>query len=80
MSMSESLIGWWIYDPGWNLAMHLISKHADSMAIERSHKDNEAQHDHEHDGPGTIRNHPRDWLGWDEHEIEAVLEECEAMS
>jgi hypothetical protein len=59
-------------------AFHLISAHADPMAICRSEADNDDQHDHEHTGPGTIRNHPRDWLGWDAAKIEAILEEAEA--
>jgi hypothetical protein len=57
------------------LALHLVSKHADPMAIERTRAENLDQHKHEHDGPGTIRNHDREWLGWDGATVIEVLAE-----
>jgi hypothetical protein len=41
------------------LALHLASMHADPMAMQREAGENDDQHEHEHDGPCTIRNHPR---------------------
>ena len=67
----------WLADQG--LAFHLISAHADPMAICRAPADNTAQHGPEHTGPGTIRSHWPDWLGWDAARIELVLEEAEEM-
>jgi hypothetical protein len=75
--MEEGGASYTLVPHDWALAMHLISAHCDSMAIERTPAENKDQHEHEHDGPGTIRNHPRNWLGWDENEIERTLEECE---
>jgi hypothetical protein len=66
----------WLLDQ--NRAFHLISAHADPMAICRSPEDNRVQHEHEHDGPGTIRSHWKDWAGWDENMLERVLEEAES--
>lgn len=43
---------------GHCLWLHLVSRHADPMAVTRSGPDNEDQHEHEHRGPGTIRDHP----------------------
>jgi hypothetical protein len=40
-----------------SLWLHLVSMHADPMAVLRSEADNDDQHEHEHRGPGTIRNH-----------------------
>jgi hypothetical protein len=60
------------------LAFHLISMHCDGLAIERPVTGNIDQHEYEHDGPGTIRNHPR-WLRtWDAGKIEDILKELEA--
>ena len=61
----------------WLLAMHLISDHADPMAICRPHGENFTQHVHEHTGPCTIRDHDPTSRHFDEEEIELVLEECE---
>lgn len=65
---------------GQDLAFHLISAHADPMAICRAPAGNTVQHDGEHTGPGAIRNHWPGWLGWDADQIELVLEEAEEMS
>ena len=59
------------------LAFHLISAHADITAIERSLRENWDEHQHEHDGPGTIRNHPRELLFFELLKIEENLEEAE---
>lgn len=62
----------------YNLAMHLIGEHADGLAVARPRTENIEQHKHEHDGPGTIRNHPRGWLGYSATRVEETLEELEA--
>lgn len=62
----------------YDLAMHLISVHADPMAVGRPYPENQDQHDYEHSGPGTIRGHSRLDRDWDENKIEKVLAECEA--
>jgi hypothetical protein len=64
----------------YDLAMHLIGEHADSMAVARPHAENvlQHQHQHEHDGPGTIRNHPRGQLSYSAAKVEETLEELEA--
>lgn len=61
-----------------HLAYHLISEHADGLAIGRPLADNEEAHKHEHDGPGTIRNHDRDSLHFDRAKMAEVLAELEA--
>lgn len=62
----------------YDLAMHLVGEHADGMAVARPRAENAGQHEHEHDGPGTIRNHPRGWLGYSPARVEETLEELEA--
>lgn len=65
-------------DPGpapQSLWLHLVSRHADPMAAARPHSENADQHGHEHDGPGTIRNHPRDDLSFDQDKAKTILEE-----
>lgn len=59
------------------LALHLVGVHCDPMAIARPQDENADQHDHEHKGPGTIRDHDRSWLGYDHVRVEEVLEEAE---
>lgn len=61
-----------------HLAYHLISKHADGMAVNRPLAANQEAHKHEHDGPGTIRNHDEDDLSWDADKAKAVLQELAA--
>lgn len=61
----------------WELVMHLISAHADPLAVCRSYADNLDQHEHEHRGPGTIRNHSPASRFFNAVKIELVLEECE---
>lgn len=65
--------------PAWELAMHLISRHADPMAICRDYDDNSEQHHHEHTGPGTIRDHSPASRTFNLEKIELVLEEIEEM-
>lgn len=65
----------WIEDQ--NLAWHLANRHADGMALARSEAANKDAHDHEHTGPGTIRNHDRDDLSWRQDELDAVVAELE---
>lgn len=68
-----------------DLAFHLISYHADPMAIERNVKENVEQHRHEHFGPCGIRLHDPsldagqnyELLTWDAARIEEILEEAE---
>lgn len=62
---------------GERLALHLVSAHCDGMAIARSRAENLDQHAHEHQGPGTIRNHHLTSLIYDDQKIERVLEELE---
>lgn len=57
----------------WHLAMHLISEHCNSAAVASGWKANAESHQHEHFGPGGIRNHPAGSLAWDEDKIEQVL-------
>lgn len=65
-----------IPDNEWGrLAMHLASMHADPMAPERSYRGNAEQHEHEHDGPGTIRNHPRASREFDQLRAWSVIAE-----
>lgn len=55
-----------IPDNEWGrLALHLASMHADPMAPQRGLRENRDHHGHEHDGPGTIRNHDRESLHFD---------------
>jgi hypothetical protein len=62
-----------------HLAWHLISEHADGAAVMRPLKDNQDAHEHEHDGPGTIRNHDRLSLHYDEAKKAEVLAELAAV-
>jgi hypothetical protein len=73
-------VQWHLGQPGEDLALHLVSTHWDPMAICRTVPDNVAQHAHEHQGPGTLRNHDPAWLGYDETKIEEVLDEAEEMA
>jgi hypothetical protein len=62
-----------------NLAKHLASRHADGMALARPLADNQDAHEHEHDGPGTIRNHDRDDLSWSGEQVEQIVAEMVEM-
>jgi hypothetical protein len=48
------------------LWLHLASIHADPLAVTRTDAENTEQHEAEHRGPGTIRNHPVSDLHWNE--------------
>jgi hypothetical protein len=65
----------WLLDR--DMAFHLISVHADPIAVCRSEEENREQHHREHTGPGTVRGHPEAFRGWQESKIELVLEEIE---
>ena len=58
-------------------SMHLVGVHKNSAAITNGFATNDDCHLWEHGGPGGIRNHDRGNLGFDEAEVEAVLEEAE---
>jgi hypothetical protein len=60
------------------LALHLVSEHADPMAIDRPPIENEGQHHYEHTGPGTIRHHARDDFSYNLAKVRAVLREAAA--
>lgn len=57
------------------LTLHLVSRHADGMAAERSVAENREQHAYEHTGPGTIRNHDLDDISGDVGKARLVLAE-----
>lgn len=57
------------------LAKHLAGRHADGMALQRSVAENREAHQDEHDGPGTIRNHDRGDLSYDEQDVQQVIDE-----
>lgn len=77
VNVSRSLPSGRVRD-AWEVAMHLVSDHADPMAVCRSYEDNTDQHDYEHRGPGTIRDHPPESRHIDPEKVELVLEEAEA--
>lgn len=58
-----------------NLAKHLASRHADGMAVSRPLADNQEAHEHEHRGPGTIRDHDPEDLSWDQERLDQVVRE-----
>ena len=60
------------------LKLHLASRHGLCNALTLTDEDAHDVHEHEHDGPGTIRNHPRDDRSWKpEAVIDSVLEGME---
>jgi hypothetical protein len=56
---------------------HIVSMHAAIVSPGASLKELLDYHDNEHNGPGTIRNHPTDQRGYSIHEIGKVLSEAE---
>lgn len=58
------------------LARHLISEHASPGAATMSPAELIEHHEHEHDGPGTIRNHDRASRHWLQRKIDEVLAEA----
>lgn len=62
----------------YRLAMHTIGVHCNAAAIsERSFAELRDQHEHEHFGPGGLRNHSYTDLSYDAATVEEVLEEAE---
>lgn len=59
-----------------SLRLHLLSRHCNGAALGLD--DTEAQEDHEkeHKGPCTVRNHPRESVEWNEKDVIEVLMEC----
>ena len=59
------------------LWLHLVSRHAAIIdPVRVSKRDLIDLHDHEHHGPGTIRNHPADDYSYDIARVAAVLSEA----
>lgn len=56
---------------------HLVSRHAVIISPELSEAELFDLHKHEHDGPGTIRNHPREDLSFNLKKLGEVLSESE---
>lgn len=56
---------------------HIISKHAACVGLDMPIEDLIALHEHEHNGPGTIRNHPRESREYSLKKIGEVLSESE---
>jgi hypothetical protein len=61
------------------LWLHLVSAHAAGCDPTMTYADLEDLHEHEHDGPGTIRNHPRESRMWDRAKLATVLREIWEM-
>lgn len=59
--------------PYTDLSLHLVSAHCNGAGLANTEADTIDMHEHEHDGPGTIRNHPRKDLFWDEEKVVAIL-------
>lgn len=59
-----------------DLNLHLISAHCYAGGFHDSPQDAADNHQHEHDGPGTIRNHDLGDLFWDAEKIATVILEC----
>ena len=57
---------------------HLISEHATCIGLDLPLADLVEIHEHEHDGPGTIRNHPREWRNANVARIVATLAESDS--
>jgi hypothetical protein len=58
-----------------SLWLHLVSRHADGLAVIRTEADNVLAHEREHAGPGTIRNHPVGDLSYNLYRAQVVLAE-----
>jgi hypothetical protein len=56
---------------------HCVSEHAAILSPEISFRDLEKYHDHEHGGPGTIRNHERSSRDYSIKKIGQVLSEAD---
>jgi hypothetical protein len=68
-------------EDAWALWAHLASEHAcivePTGTFDNFRADLIAAHEHEHDGPGTIRNHPRESRVFSRKKMGAVLSESE---
>jgi hypothetical protein len=58
-----------------DLRLHLLARHCLINAAELADHAVLDAHAHEHDGPGTIRNHPRDDRSWTIEKIHDVLDD-----
>lgn len=56
---------------------HCVSKHAAILSPETSYEDLLDYHQHEHKGPGTIRNHPEDSREYSLKKLGIVLSEAD---
>lgn len=56
---------------------HLVSEHAGIWALDSTFKNLVEAHDHEHEGPGTIRNHPKESRRYSVKKLGEVLSESE---
>jgi hypothetical protein len=56
---------------------HIISQHASCVGLDMTLEELIKLHEHEHDGPGTIRNHPRTSREYSLHKIGQVLIESD---
>ena len=56
---------------------HLVSQHATIVPVQATLEELIGMHEHEHDGPGTIRNHPRESREYSLKKIGKVLSESE---
>jgi hypothetical protein len=56
---------------------HCVSEHAAILRPDETLEELTEFHEHEHDGPGTIRNHPRDARNYTLRKIGKVLSEAE---
>lgn len=55
------------------LRLHLLSAHCNLAALGHTDAEAIAEHEHEHRGPCTIRNHDQDATFWDHNKILAML-------
>lgn len=58
------------------LQLHLVSAHCNAAALGLTASQARDAHQHEHDGPGTIRNHPRSSTLWDADKVADIIIEA----
>ena len=56
---------------------HLVSEHAGIWPLDATYDELKDEHDHEHKGPGTIRNHPEESRAYSVKKLGQVLSESE---
>lgn len=56
---------------------HLVSEHAGIWPLDATYAELKDEHDHEHRGPGTIRNHPEESRKYSVKKLGEVLSESE---